>query len=65
MPKRKNVDKEYQDLVNVDLQALKENVQNFLSDFPDPRIELRCLYPSWYLILIIFLRIPFQLQYCC
>lgn len=53
MPKRKTVDKEYQDLINVNLQAVKENVQNFLSNFPDPRIQSRCLYPSWYLILII------------
>src|ERR1700733_9986730 len=53
MPKRKTIDKEYQDLINVDLQALKENVQNFLLNFPDPRIQSRCLYPSWYLILII------------
>jgi hypothetical protein len=37
MPKRKTIDKEYQDLVNVDLHALKENAQNFLSNFPDPR----------------------------
>jgi len=39
MPKRKNADREYQDILNVDLQALKENMQNFLSNFPDPRID--------------------------
>lgn len=53
MPKRKTVDKEYQDLINVDLEVLKANVENFLSNFPDPRIQSRCLYPSWYLVLII------------
>lgn len=53
MPKRKTIDKEYQDLINIDLEALKGNVENFLSNFPDPRIQLRCVYPSWYLILII------------
>src|SRR5829696_8932137 len=53
MPKRKTVDKEYQELINTNLPALKESIQNFFSDFPDPRIQLRCLYPSWYLILII------------
>jgi len=53
MPKRKTVDKEYQDLVNVDLQALKENVRNFLSNFSDPRMQSKILYPSWYLILVI------------
>jgi predicted transposase YbfD/YdcC len=53
MPKRKTVDKEYQDLINVDISALKENVQKFFLDFPDPRILSKCLYPAWYLILII------------
>lgn len=53
MPKRKTTDKEYQELINIDLQALKENVQNFLSNLPDLEFESRCLYPSWYLILII------------
>jgi hypothetical protein len=53
MPKRKRTDKEFHDLINVDLQELKENVQRFLSNFPDPRIESSCLYPSWYLIFII------------
>jgi predicted transposase YbfD/YdcC len=53
MPKRKTVDKEYKDLINVDLQSLKENIQNFIPNFPDPRMQQRCLYPAWYLILII------------
>jgi predicted transposase YbfD/YdcC len=53
MPKRKTVDKEYQELINVDLQAIKENIQGFFSNFPDPRIQSKCLYPSWYLILIV------------
>lgn len=53
MPKRKTVDKEYQELTNVDLSALKESVQNFFPDFPDPRIQSKCLYPAWYLILVI------------
>jgi hypothetical protein len=53
MPKRKTVDKEYQDLVNVDLPALQKSVQNFFPKFPDPRIQSKCLYPAWYLILII------------
>jgi predicted transposase YbfD/YdcC len=53
MPKRKTGDKEYQELINVDLPALKESVQKFFPDFPDPRIQSKCLYPAWYLILII------------
>ena len=53
MPKRKTADKEFQDLINVDLQALKENIQDFFPDFHDPRIQPRCLYPAWYLILLI------------
>jgi predicted transposase YbfD/YdcC len=53
MPKRKTTDKEYQDLVNVDLQAVKDNVRTFFLNIPDPRIQDKCIYPSWYLILII------------
>lgn len=53
MPKRKTVDKEYQDLININLQELKENIQDFFPDFLDARMQSRCLYPAWYLILII------------
>jgi predicted transposase YbfD/YdcC len=52
MPKRKTVDKEYQDLTkDIDTVALQENVKKFLSNFPDPR--KRWLYPAWYLIFVI------------
>jgi hypothetical protein len=46
MPSRKMVDKEYQDLINVDIQALKENIQIFFPDLLDPRMPSRSLYPS-------------------
>lgn len=52
MPKRKTTDKDYLDLTQeIDVKALQENIQEFFLHFPDPRI--RCLYPAWYLILLI------------
>lgn len=52
MPKRKTVDKEYQDLTkDIDIVALQENVKAFFLQFPDPR--KRWIYPAWYLILVI------------
>lgn len=52
MPKRKTVDKEYQDLTkDIDVKALQQNIKEFFAQFPDPRI--RCVYPAWYVILVI------------
>lgn len=52
MPKRKTVDKEYQDLTkNIDVIELQENIKSFCLHFPDPR--KRYVYPPWYLILVI------------
>jgi len=54
MPKRKTVDKEYQDLTkDIDVPALQENIRAFFSQFPDPRILNRCTYPAWHIILVI------------
>lgn len=45
MPKRKTVDKEYQDLTkDIDIVALQENVKAFFLQFPDPR--KRGVYPA-------------------
>jgi hypothetical protein len=52
MPKRKTTDKTYQDLTqDVDIQVLQESIKTFFAHFPDPR--QRCIYPAWYLILLI------------
>jgi predicted transposase YbfD/YdcC len=52
MPKRKTIDKAYQDLTqDIDINALQENIKAFFAHFPDPR--QRCIYPAWYLILLI------------
>ena len=54
MPKRKTLDGEYQDLIkDIDVHALQENIRTFFLEFPDPRNIDRCVYPAWYLILII------------
>jgi hypothetical protein len=52
MPKRKTVDKAYQDLIqDIDVKALQESIETFFAYFPDPR--QRWIYPAWYLILLI------------
>jgi predicted transposase YbfD/YdcC len=38
----------------IDLVKLQASLQTSLANFPDPRLAERSLYPSWYLILIIF-----------
>lgn len=38
----------------IDLVKLQASLQTSLVNFPDPRLTERSLYPSWYLILIIF-----------
>jgi predicted transposase YbfD/YdcC len=54
MPKRKTVDKDYQDLTSdIDVEALQENVRAFFSKFPDPRHIERIIYPAWYIVLVI------------
>jgi predicted transposase YbfD/YdcC len=52
MPKRKTIDRAYQDLTqDIDVKALQENIKVFFTQFPDPR--QRWIYPAWYLILLI------------
>lgn len=52
MPKRKTIDKTYQDLIqDIDVNALQESIKAFFAHFPDPR--QRWIYPAWYLILLI------------
>lgn len=52
MPKRKIVDKEYADLTKeIDIPTLQANIQAFFSNFPE--VRRRCVYPGWYLILVI------------
>ena len=54
MPKRKTVDKDYQDLTtDIDVAALQENVRTFFLYFPDPRNGQRIMYPIWYIILVV------------
>ena len=54
MPKRKTYDKQFADLSKeIDLKKSKQNVKSSFGDFSDPRVEKRCVYPAWYLFLII------------
>lgn len=52
MPKRKTVDKDYQDLTKaIDVKALQTNIREFFLQFPDSRV--RWVFPAWYLIIVI------------
>jgi predicted transposase YbfD/YdcC len=54
MPKRKTSDKQFIELEKeIDLEKFSINIKSSFSDFPDPRIETRCIYPMWYLFLVI------------
>lgn len=54
MPKRRTSDKKFADLQKeINLEAFKENIKSSFADFPDPRISGRCIYPVWYLFLIV------------
>lgn len=54
MPKRKTSDKQFADLSSeIDLETFKRNIKSNFEDFPDPRVVKRCLYPAWYLFLVI------------
>lgn len=54
MPKRKTTDKNFIDLQEeLDLEAFQESIQSNFSNFPDPRVSERCVYPVWYLFLVI------------
>ena len=54
MAKRKTTDKQFKELSEIiDLEKFKDNVRSNFEDFPDPRLSSRCVYPAWYLFLII------------
>lgn len=54
MPKRKTSDKQFEDLSkSIDLEKFKHSVQSNFGDFSDPRVTNRCIYPAWYLFLVI------------
>lgn len=54
MARRKRSDKEFVDLTQeIDVEKFRASVKGGFSDFPDPRIASRCIYPAWYLFLVI------------
>lgn len=54
MPKRKTGDKKFAELTQeIDLDRFRTTVMSNFVDFEDPRIQQRCIYPPWYLFLII------------
>lgn len=54
MPKRKTSDKQFADLSQqIDLEIFRSSIRSNFQYFPDPRISGRCIYPTWYLFLII------------
>jgi len=54
MPKRKTSTKTFHNLQNeIDPSKFLESVKSNFQEYPDPRIKGRCVYPMWYLFLVI------------
>lgn len=54
MARRKRSDKEFIDLTQeIDIERFRESVKGGFVDFSDPRMVSRCIYPAWYLFLVI------------
>jgi hypothetical protein len=53
MAKRKK-DKEFSDLIQeIDVEKFRSSIRGAFADFPDPRIATRCVYPTWFMFLVI------------
>lgn len=53
MAKRKK-DKEFLDLTQeIDVEKFRASVRGAFADFPDPRLSARCVYPAWFMFLVI------------
>lgn len=51
---RKKKDKEFSDLTQeIDIDKFRESIRGSFADFPDPRIATRCVYPAWFMFLVI------------
>lgn len=54
MARRKRSDEEFIELTQeIDMEKFQESVRGEFVDFADPRLESRCIYPAWYLFLVI------------
>jgi len=54
MVRKKKVDKEFLDIIEeIDLEKFRDSVKGGFIDFPDPRISERCVYPAWFIFLVI------------
>lgn len=51
---KKKKDKEFTDLTQeIDIDTFREGIRGSFSDTPDPRITSRCVYPAWFMFLVI------------
>src|SRR5690606_23448623 len=51
---KKKKDKEFTDLTQeIDIDTFREGIRGSFSDTPDPRITSRCIYPAWFMFLVI------------
>jgi predicted transposase YbfD/YdcC len=51
---KKKKDKVFADLTqDIDLDKFRISVRGAFSDFPDPRVATRCVYPAWFMFLAI------------
>ena len=54
MTRRKRKDKKFAELTQeIDIEEFQASVQGGFADFADPRLPNRCIYPAWYLFLVI------------
>lgn len=54
MAKRKASDEQFKEMLKgIDLETFRNSIRSDFEDFPDPRLTGRCVYPVWYLFLII------------
>src|SRR5437016_4841580 len=54
MARKKSLDNQFRNLIEeIDLERFRDSVKSNFADFPDPRKTSQCLFPAWYLILIL------------
>jgi len=53
MAKRKK-DKAFADLTqDIDIEKFRASIRGDFAEFPDPRVAARCVYPAWFMFLVI------------
>lgn len=52
--KKADRDRNFAELtLEIDIEKFRASIRGAFSDFPDPRVVTRCVYPAWFLFLVI------------